>query len=355
MMNFYKTAIYRGTGKRYLMLLLGFFILNNSFGHFAAKAQQQVSGIVTGADIKGPLPGVFVSEKGTKNSTITDANGAFKLTVPSGSVLEVRIIGYLTQELKIDGRPNYDVQLAVDIKTLNDVVIIGYGTRSKSTYTGAAVMLNAEEMNKSSLSVANMLQGRVSGVQVSQNNGTPGAPLSLRIRGTNSINANSEPLYVIDGFPTNNGVGFSVNPEDIASISILKDASSTSIYGARGANGVVIITTKSGKGQKSAINFDTYRGFGDVTKRFDLANGYDHGVRLNALLVGNGEQPAYKASRLDSLQQGLLGTDWQDQLYRTAKVENYALSFTGGNDKTSVYSSFDILNQEGVVIQSQYK
>lgn len=352
MIDFYQTTFYPGIGKRYLMLLLGFLFLTSAF---SARAQQKISGVVTSVEDKGTLPGVYVVEKGTSNTAATDAKGAFNISVSSGATLVFRMIGYVTQEVKVDSRSEYKIALATDVKVLNDILVIGYGSKNKSTYAGSAVTLSTEDLNKSSLSVANLLQGRVSGVQVSQSNGTPGASLSIRIRGTNSINANSEPLYVIDGFPTNNGVGFSVNPEDIASISILKDASSTSIYGARGANGVVMITTKSGKGQKSSINLDTYRGYSNVTKRFDLVGSYDYALRLNKLIGDDGGTPPYSATRLDSLKAGLLGTDWQDQLYRTAKMENYVVSFTGGNDNTSVYSSFDILDQEGVVIHSQFK
>lgn len=354
-MNFYKTAIYQQTGKRYLMLLLGFFILNNSFGLFAAHAQQQISGVVTAADDKSTLPGVYVTQKGTKNSTSTDANGAFKITVPAGAVLEFRMIGYLNQEVKIDSRTSYSVSLAVDVKALNEVLVVGYGSKNKSTFTGSAVTLNAEDLNKSSLSVANLLQGRAAGVQVSQNNGTPGAALSIRVRGTNSLNADSEPLYVIDGFPTNSGVGFTLNPDDIASMTILKDAASTSIYGARGANGVIMITTKSGANKASKLNVNSSFGLQNVIDRYDLVGPYDHALRLNRIAALDGNQPPYGTGRLDSLQRGLLGTDWQDEVFRLAQVENHSINFIGGSDKTSVYSSFDYLNQEGVIVHSNFR
>lgn len=355
MMNVYLKALYHGHVKRCFTLLAGLFLLTSSFAASHTMAATEVRGVVVSNDDKQTMPGVLVTEKGTTNGTSTDVNGAFKLNVADGATLVFKMIGYLSQEVKIDGRSSYNISMVTDVKALNEVMVIGYGTKSKSTFAGSAVTLVAEDLNKSSISVANQIQGRVSGVQVSQGNGTPGAGLSVRIRGTNSINADSEPLYVIDGFPTNNGVGLSVNPEDIASISILKDASSTAIYGARGANGVVLITTKNGKNQKSTISLDSYRGFSNVVGRIDLAGPYDHALRLNKLIVGEGGIAPYKESRLDSLKAGLLGTDWQDQLYRTAAIQNHVVSITGGNSNTSVYSSFDFLDQEGVVIESRYK
>jgi TonB-linked SusC/RagA family outer membrane protein len=301
------------------------------------------------------LPGVYVQEKGTNNGTITDVNGKYQITVDDKATLTYKMLGFVTAETKVDGNASINMELVTDQKSLNEVMVVGYGSKNKSTFAGSAVTLNAEDLNKASLSIANLLTGRAAGVQVQQNNGTPGASLSVRIRGTNSINADSEPLYVIDGFPTNNGVGFSINPEDIASISILKDAASTSIYGARGANGVVLISTKSGRNKKSNISVSSSLGYQRVVDRFDLAGPYDFAVRLNALYVAQGTTAPYKQTRLDSLKQGLIGTDWQSQLFRTARVQNHTIAFSGGNDKTSVYSSFDYLDQQGVVIDSRYR
>jgi TonB-linked SusC/RagA family outer membrane protein len=322
----------------------------------AVKQQQKITitGTVTSSDSE-TLPGVTVLEKGTTNGVITSVDGKYTISVNENATLVFSMLGFTSQEVQIKTSRELNIQLIDNIKGLNEVMVVGYGSKNKSTFAGSAVTLAAEDLNKSSLSVANLLQGRAAGVQISQNNGTPGAPLSIRIRGTNSLNADSEPLYVIDGFPTNAGIGFTLNPDDIASITILKDAASTSIYGARGANGVVLVTTKNGVNKASRLNINSSVGFQNVIDEFDLVGSYDHAVRLNKLAIGNNAQPPYNAGRLDSLQSGLLGTNWQDQLFRTARVENHSINFSGGTDKTGVYSSFDFLNQQGVINYSNFK
>jgi TonB-linked SusC/RagA family outer membrane protein len=340
------------------ILLMAAGITSGAFasGLASGKTVQKVlvSGVVK-AQNGDLMPGVFVQEKGTNNGVITDINGKYQISVDDKATLTYKMLGFVTAEVKVAGKTTINVELVTDQKSLNEVMVVGYGSKNKSTFAGSAVTLNAEDLNKASLSVANLLQGRAAGVQVQQNNGTPGASLSIRIRGTNSINADSEPLYVIDGFPTNDGIGFTINPEDIASISILKDAASTAIYGARGANGVVLISTKNGKNKKGSLSIVSTLGYQRVVDRFDLAGPYDFAVRLNALFVSQGTTAPYKQTRLDSLKNGLIGTDWQSQLFRTARVQNYTISFSGGNANTSIYSSFDYLDQQGVVIDSRYR
>ncbi|WP_256011459.1 SusC/RagA family TonB-linked outer membrane protein [Desertivirga xinjiangensis] len=318
--------------------------------------QQQVTGSVTGEDNLS-IPGVSVTVKGSKIGTTTNVEGAYRITASPGDTLVFTMIGYNTREVSLGSQIIVNVTLQSAVEQLSEVVVVGYGTKNKSTFTGSAVTLNAEDLNESSLSLANMLQGRAAGVQVSQNNGTPGAALSIRIRGTNSLNANSEPLYVIDGFPVSDQVGFSLNPDDVASLTILKDAASTAIYGARGANGVIMVTTKSGAKRKSSLNIHSYAGFQNVINQFDLMNGYQNALRLNEIArqEGEGGTIPYSQGRLDSLQQGILGTNWQEQVFRTAHVQNHNLSFEGGGPKTNVFSSFDYMSQEGVVIKSNYK
>lgn len=340
--------IHRGASALVFLLLL----FCNSPASFAQ--QLKITGTVsaTNGDL---LPGVTVTEKGTSHGTVTGPNGQFQLQVAADATLAFNYVGFDTREVKISNARSISVVLQRSTRALNEVMVVGYGSKNKSTFAGSAVTLNAEDLNKNSLSVANLLQGRASGVQVTQNNGTPGAPLTIRIRGTNSINADSDPLYVIDGFPTNDGVGFTISPEDIASISILKDAASTAIYGARGANGVVLVTTKSGRNKKNNLSLHSYFGQQQVVNRFDLAGPYDNATRLNALFVAQGSTAPYSQSRLDSLKAGYIGTDWQSVLFRTANVQDHTISFTGGNPNTSVYSSLDYLDQEGVVINSRYR
>lgn len=342
------------TGLCWVQLLPGVYA-NSISGNYGVPlfAPFEITGTVTDED-GAPLEGVMISEKGTSHRTHTSEKGTFKLSVNENATLVFELIGYKIQEVKLSSRSALSISLIKSVTTLGDVVVVGYGSKNKSSFAGSAVTLDAKDMNKASLSMANMLQGRAAGVQVNQNNGTPGASLSIRIRGTNSINADSEPLYVIDGFPVSNEVGFTIKPEDIASITILKDAASTAIYGARGANGVILITTRSGSSKNNFVSLHSYLGVQQVVQRFNLIGPYDHAVRINELSGLTGNLAPYGPGRLDSLQKGLLGTDWQNEVFRTALVQNHTLSFSGGNEKTSVFSSVDYLKQEGVVIHSRY-
>jgi len=315
--------------------------------------QMPITGTVTDND-NTTLPGVNIIIKGTNTGTVTNQDGTYQINAEPGATLVFSMVGFATKEFVVGNQQQINIKLLASENQLNEVMVVGYGSKNKSTFTGSAVTLNAEDLNESSLSVANLLQGRAAGVQVTQNNGTPGAALSIRIRGTNSLNANSEPLYVIDGFPVSDQVGFSLNPDDIASITILKDAASTAIYGARGANGVVIITTKSGANRKSNLSVHSYVGIQHVVNQFDLMNGYQNALRINSIAEQQGNTIPYSAGRLDSLQQGIIGADWQDEVFRTARVQNHNISFAGGNNKTNIFSSFDYLDQQGVVVHSGY-
>jgi len=338
------------------VLLIGFLLFSPAkiMAREKDKQQQSITGTVTAED-NTFLPNVTVTVKGTTVVTTTNATGNFRINASQGSTLVFSIVGFSTKEVTVGSQTVVNVQLIASAKQLDEVMVVGYGSKNKSTFTGSAITLKAEDLNQSSLSLANMLQGRAAGVQVTQNNGTPGASLSIRIRGTNSLNANSEPLYVIDGFPVSDQVGFSLNPDDVASITVLKDAASTAIYGARGANGVILVTTKSGANRKSSVSVHSYYGFQNVVNRFDLMNGYQNAVRINEIARQQGNTIPYSAGRLDTLQQGLLGTDWQDQVFQTAHVQNHNISFEGGNNRTNIFSSFEYMDQEGVVVHSGYK
>ena len=328
------------------------------FGGLLVNAQTQINVSGTVVDESGTvLSDVTISLAGGATLNKTNQAGTFTLVVPAKSQLVFSRIGYVLQTYQTGASSltGVTVTLATALETLEEVVVVGYGTRSRNLFAGSAVSLGAEELNRSSLSVGNMLQGRAAGVQVSQNNGTPGAGLSIRIRGTNSINADSEPLYVIDGFPASEGIGMTIKPEDIETITILKDAASTSIYGARGANGVVLVTTKKGTDKKSSLNVNSSVGYQQVIDRYDLMGSYDYALRRNRMSQANGDLPPYSSGRLDSLKSGILGTDWQNEVFQVGHVNEHSLSFTGGTSRTGIYSSFDYLGQEGVVVHSNYR
>ncbi len=323
-----------------------------------ANAQTQINVSGTVIDENGSvLSDVNIGIADGATLTKSTETGTFTLVVPANSQLVFSRVGYARQTHQTGGMSltGLTITLAAEQETLDEVVVVGYGTRDRAVFAGSAVSLTAEDLNKSSISVGNMLQGRAAGVQVSQNNGTPGAGLSIRIRGTNSINADSEPLYVIDGFPSSEGIGMTIKPEDIESITILKDAASTSIYGARGANGVVLVTTKKGTDKKSNLNVNSSVGYQRVIDRYDLLGSYDFALRRNRMSEANGDLPPYSAGRLDSLQSGILGTDWQNEVFQIGNVNDHSLSFIGGTNKTGVYTSFDYLGQEGVVVHSKYR
>lgn len=337
----------------FLTFFLAFYLhVSDAMAQDAAT----VSGTVKAAD-GTLLANATITESGTTNKTTSNTRGEFSIKAKPNATLIISLIGYTRQMYKLTGSSAQTVNITLtdDNHQLDEVVVVGYGTRDKNLFAGSAVTLKSEDLNKSSVSLANMLQGRAAGVQVSQNNGTPGAGLSIRVRGTNSINADSEPLYVIDGFPASEGVGLTVKPEDVESITVLKDAASASIYGARGANGVVLVTTKKGLDKKSSLNINSSVGYHNVIDRYDLLSSYDYAVRLNRLTQENGDQPPYSAGRLDSINSGILGTDWQDQVFQVGRVNDHSINFIGGTSKTGIYTSFDYFTQEGVVIHSKYK
>ncbi len=315
----------------------------------------QISGKVF--DGKGdPLPGVSVAVKGTTTGTITDFNGSFKLVIPEGGeVLQFSFVGFRPQEINVGSQKVFNVKLAEDIMELEEIVAVGYGIQRKSDLTGATSRLTEENMNKAiATSPIEMMQGRVSGVNIIQNNGEPGSGMSVRIRGSNSIRSGQEPLYVIDGIPLDNadvtptggsaagyGSGAEKNPisflnaEDIESIDILKDASSTAIYGARGANGVVIITTKKGKQGRSSISYDGYTGVSQIREKLDLLSAEE--FRSYAKADG---------SKLLDLGASV---DWQDEVYSTGITQSHNLSFSGGTENFTYHASVGYLDQEGIV------
>jgi TonB-linked SusC/RagA family outer membrane protein len=296
-----------------------------------------ISGKVT--DENGqPLPGASVLEKGTTNGTTTDVDGNFSLSVMgSNSVIVFSFIGYTTQEVPVGNQTTFSITLEPDTRTLSEVVVVGYGTVKKSDLTGAVSSVKGEELTAyPSIDAVQSLQGRAAGVNITANNGAPGSTMKIRIRGGTSINASSDPIFVVDGF-----VGGALPPpEDIESIEVLKDASATAIYGSRGANGVIMVTTKKGKPGKTKISFNSSFSAQNEINRLDL---------LNA-----DQFTDYITEARPGFQSAGFNTDWQDLIFRTGAIQNYQLSFSGGNENVDYYISGAYFDQKGVIINSDY-
>ena len=333
--------------------------------------EREISGTVTDEDGNG-LPGVNVLVKNTGIGTISDADGNYKLNTPEdASVLVFSYVGYITEEVEIQGRTIINISLSPDISTLSEIIVVGYGTVQKRDLTGAVTSVSGEEIQKTpATTFVQSLQGRVAGVDIRTASNAPGGGIRIRVRGTNSINASSEPLYVIDGFPVDNinstprGAGnnalaadplSSISPSEIASVEVLKDASATAIYGARGANGVVIITTKRGKQGKAKIDFDYSLNIAKVRKELDLANAEELAILTNEWAVNNGQAPIYDGVDRPLPEELGEGTDWQDVIFRTALTHTYNLSISGGTENTKYLLSGNYLDQDGIIIESNFK
>jgi TonB-linked SusC/RagA family outer membrane protein len=313
--------------------------------------------IITGniTDEKGVmLPGVSVLLKGTQRGAVTDTKGMFQLSVPErGATLIISFVGYLTQETAVGNGTTINIQLLPDTKALEEVVVVGYGTQRKIEMTGAIASVKAADLLQTPVAnLAQGLQARVAGVQITQNSGAPGGNVSVRIRGTNSINGSSEPLYVIDGIQIANTGGITdvsplsqINPNDVESIEVLKDASSTAIYGARAANGVVLITTKRGKDGATRVSYDGYGGVQQVNKTLNV---------LNAQQFARLENDVYKRSIYADPSTLGEGTNWQNLIFRKAPIQSHQLSVTGGNQKTQLALSLNYFNQEGIIKNSSF-
>ncbi|QXD16586.1 TonB-dependent receptor [Rhodocaloribacter litoris] len=325
-----------------------------------AFAQRTITGTVTDADSGLPLPGVNIAIKGTMTGTTTDINGQYRIQANQGDVLVFSFVGYLTQEVPVGTQDVIDVALAVDEVLLDEVVVVGYGTQRRANVTGSAERVNADEANVGLVSAPEQLiQGRVAGVNIIQNGGEPGAPTTVRIRGGTSISASNEPLYVIDGVPIDNAGGTPgllneggntpssgrknplvfLNPNDIESIDVLKDASAAAIYGSRGANGVILITTKKGRAGQVQVDYDGYVSTSNFARKLDLltAEEYWAAVRFYGLPEDN---------------LGNADTDWQEAVTRDAVSHQHNLAFGGGTSATQYRASVSYLKQEGIIIDS---
>lgn len=316
--------------KRILQIML---VMIMSWG---ASAQGVVIGRVTSQSGES-IPGVNVLLKGTTDGTITDTNGNYRLTTSDG-VLVFSFIGFKTQEVAIGGRSVVDVVMEEDVTTLEQVVVVGYGTQKKKDITSSVALVDESALkDRPMVSAAEALQGKAAGVQVVQNSGEPGTGLSIRVRGSTSIEAGNEPLYVVDGIQMTDIRG--LNPSDISSISVLKDASSASIYGARAANGVVLITTKRGKSSAApVVRFDSYLGFSKLRKTIDVLNTEQYKDLMAEIPSVGALDPSITNY-----------TDWNEEVFGTGVVQNYQLSFSGGTEKTQYLLSGAYLKNEGMV------
>ncbi len=305
------------------------------------KQGKLITGTVSSSEDGQGLPGVNIVLKGTSTGTITDINGKYSIEIPDeNSILVFSSVGYVTTEVTIAGKTVINVSLSPDITALEEIVVVGYGTVKKSDLTGSVASVSREELTAyPAIDAVQALQGRAAGVSVTATNGAPGSDYNIQIRGNTSINASSNPLIVVDGFVG----GVMPPPEDIESIEILKDASATAIYGSRGANGVIMVTTKRGKSGTIKINFASSWSSQHEMNRLDLLNADQFTDYIHEI------DPGYVPELTGA------GTDWQDEIYRTGGIQNYQLSVAGGSKKVYYYLSGVIFDQKGVILNSDYR
>lgn len=307
-----------------------------------------IKGVVRDA-AGGALPGVNVLIKDSQSGTVTDPDGGFSLNIDGDNgILVFSFVGYNTQEISIGNQSFLEITMLEDAKALEELVVVGYGTQSKRNVTSSIASVGKKELvNQPIMQVGQALQGKVAGVQVVQNSGSPGSSLTVRIRGAGSVN-NSDPLYVIDG---NLGANpSSIDPSQIETMEILKSASASAIYGAQGANGVVIITTKKGATGKPVIQVNGYTGIQQVHKTLPVVNGKQYAELYNAALTNAGKDPMFP--NVGSLG---VGTDWQNEIFRTASISNFDISASGGSERGNFFVSAGYFSQDGIVIESDYK
>jgi TonB-linked SusC/RagA family outer membrane protein len=347
--------------RHFYCLLLLLFLLPVSL-----IAQQKITGKVTD-DKNLPLSGATVSVKGRSISTVTDANGNFSLSVPGlNPSLIVSSVGFMPEEISVKGKTTIEIRMSIKEATLDDVVVVGYGTVRKRDLTGAVTSVTINDNEAAQItSIDKLLQGRAAGVTVNSGSSAPGGAVNVRIRGTSTFTGGSEPLYVVDGIimntatqdvdnslkaGTNPGNSYqeaqngltAINPQDIESIEILKDASATAIYGSRGANGVVLITTKQGKSGKGLVNFTSTTEFAQVTKKIPVLDAYSFAEFRNKTRAMQGQTPVYDPKTIEPI-------DWQDDVFRTGITTNNRASFSGKNDKGNYFLALGFLNNNGVI------
>ncbi len=304
-----------------------------------------VTGKVSSSEDGLPIPGVSVVVKESTTGTITNIDGQFTIKASQGEILVFSFIGMETQEQVIESS-TMDVVMQSQISDLDEVVVVGYGVQKKSVVTAAISSVDAEELEKSTPSrIEDVLKGRVSGVQITQSSGQPGSDSKVRIRGIGTVN-NSDPLYIVDGMAVDGGINY-LNPSDIESVEVLKDAASGAIYGARAANGVILVTTKSGKQGKPTVSYDFSYGWQNPWRERDVLNAKQYMVIMNEMELNDGNEARYTQEQINNAGKG---TDWQNETFNyNAPVENHQLSLSGGNEFSKYFLSFGYFNQEGIV------
>ncbi|MCF8363947.1 MAG: SusC/RagA family TonB-linked outer membrane protein [Prolixibacteraceae bacterium] len=314
---------------RIALLMLAMVLVQTTFAQ-----QKTINGVVTDADSDEPLPGVTVVIEGTTTGTTTNFEGEYSIDVDKGKTLVFSYIGYNTQKINVSDQSTIDVQLSMEVEDIGEVVVIGYGTQKKTDKTGAVSQISAEDLNKGVVSdPIQSMQGKASGVMITRKGGDPNSGFSVRVRGAAGFEAGTDPLYVVDGVP---GVdATTIAPEDIESFNVLKDAASTAIYGSRGANGVIIITTKKGKEGKSVVNLSSKVSIETVANKLDLLNAEE----LRNFSSENG---------LEMVDNGA-NTDWQNEIYRTGISQNHNLNFSGGDEYSKFYASVTHSEWEGIL------
>ena len=371
-----------------------FSVLFLAVGLSAAAQNITVKGTVTDAQTGDPIPGAGVVVSGTATGVVTDFDGTYSITVASDGVLIFSSIGYETMQVPVLGKKNLNVELSPSAEFIDETIVVAYGTAQKSSYSGSATMVRSEELaQKPVSSVEQALQGKVAGLQVTTASGQPGAATTFRIRGTGSLNASSDPLYVIDGVATTStsysknasdantttSILSSINPQDIESITVLKDAAAASLYGSRAANGVVIITTKSGKAGQGHLNFNAAVGISAVPKQYKMASSTDYYKMVyndyldvanatgkdytwaNAQTQGtfswnpfNIDNPFDANGQLVSGAKNIINTDWQNEVMKKGYSQDYNLSYSGGTDKINYFFSIGYFDQTGTTPSARY-
>ncbi|MFT2008282.1 TonB-dependent receptor [Pontibacter sp. 13R65] len=327
-------------------------------GDLAAQTQQAaaVSGKVIAAADEVPMVGAIIVEKGTSNGTTTNAEGRFSIKVPATATLVVSYLGFATQEIPVNSRGVINVALEANQNQLKELVVIGYGTSAREDVPSAIGQVRMQDVEKAPVkSFDEALAGRVAGVTVSGNDGQPGSNNNIVIRGAGSLTQDTSPLYVVDGFPMETSMANSINPSDIESIDILKDASATAIYGARGANGVIMITTKRGKAGAPVITYNTFFGLSENPKPLELMGAYEFVKYQSELEPEFAENVYFTGEKTLEDYRNVESIDLQKQIYQRSPIQNHELSIRGGNGATNYSISGNIINQQGLVINSGFK